>query len=237
MKMLKNSKALQVLNRKPWIYVVYISLACLFTAELNVAHTQFLLGVELTYISFIMPTFAGVLFGYLLARIKLLGKKLEGMAYTDSLTGIYNRLHFSRLLNSEINKAKRYDEQLSIIFFDIDYFKQINDAYGHPAGDTVLKEMAEVISCTNRSSDVFARYGGEEFIILAAFTNIEGAMEHAQRLRKDIEQHHFPNGRVTASFGVTEFNPSSDNRESLLERADRAMYQAKSDGRNCVRQL
>ena len=237
MKLLQNIRALQVFNTKAFIYAAYISLACLFTAELNVVHAQFLLDIELSYTSFIMPTFAGVLFGYLLARIKLLGEQLEEMAYTDSLTGIYNRLHFSHLLDSEIDKAKRYGEKLSIIFFDIDHFKQVNDTHGHPAGDAVLKEIADVISRANRCSDVFARYGGEEFIVLAAFTNIEGAMEHAQRMRKDIEQHHFPNGRVTASFGVTEFNPSTDSQESLLERVDKAMYQAKSDGRNCVRQL
>ena len=237
MKLHNNIKSTPVFNKKSFIYFVYISLACVFTAELNVVHARFLLGIELTYTSFIMPTFAGVLFGYLLARIKLLGEQLEEMAYTDSLTGIYNRLHFNHLLHSEIDKAKRYGEQLSIIFFDVDHFKQVNDTHGHPAGDAVLKEIADVISHANRCSDVFARYGGEEFIVLAAFTKIEGAMEHAQRMRKDIEQHDFQTGKVTASFGVTEFNSSSDDQESLLERADKALYQAKSDGRNCVRQL
>ena len=237
MKLHNNIKSTPVFNKKSFIYFVYISLACVFTAELNVVHARFLLGIELTYTSFIMPTFAGVLFGYLLARIKLLGEQLEEMAYTDSLTGIYNRLHFSHLLDSEIDKAKRYGEQLSIIFFDIDHFKQVNDTYGHPAGDTVLKEIAKVISDANRSSDIFARYGGEEFIILTTFTNIKGAVEHAQRLRHDIEQHHFQTENVTASFGVTEFDPSSDDHKSLLERADKALYKAKSDGRNCVRHI
>ncbi|MDH5613103.1 MAG: GGDEF domain-containing protein [Gammaproteobacteria bacterium] len=184
-----------------------------------------------------MPTFAGVMFGYLLARIKLLGDQLKIVAYTDSLTNIYNRLHFTRLLDAEIDKIKRYGGNLSVITFDIDHFKQINDSHGHPTGDMILKEIAKVIASANRSSDIFARYGGEEFIILTVSTNAEGAMGHAQRLRQDVEQHRFTIGRVTASFGVTGFDPCSDDRESLLERADKAMYQAKADGRNCVRQL
>ena len=236
-KSLDNIINLPVFKGTAFIYAVYILLACIFTAELNIIHAHFLLNMELSYISFIMPTFAGILFGYLLARVKLLGEQLKEIAYTDSLTNIYNRLHFNRLLEAEMDKAKRYGGQLSIIFFDIDHFKQINDTHGHPTGDIILKEIASVISEANRSSDIFARYGGEEFIILTASTNIKGAMEHAQRLKQDIEQHRFTIGRVTASFGVAEFNTTSDDHESLLERADKALYQAKSDGRNCVRQL
>jgi len=236
-KLFDNIKNNPAFNSAAYIYAAYITLACIFTAELNVIHAHFLLNMELTYTSFIVPTFTGALFGYLLARIKLLGDQLEIVAYTDSLTNIYNRLHFNHLLDAEIDKVKRYGGQLSIINFDIDHFKQINDTHGHPAGDVILKEIAKVISSANRSSDIFARYGGEEFIILTASTNTEGALGHAQRLRKDLEEHRFPIGRVTASFGVTGFDPSSDNRVSLLERVDKAMYQAKTDGRNCVRQL
>lgn len=237
MNILKYIKHSKTENNKIFIYVIYMSFACIFTAELNVIHARFLLNIELTYLSFIMPTLAGILFGYLLARIKLLGEQLEKIAYTDSLTGVFNRLHFNHLLEAEMNKVKRYGGLLSIIFFDIDHFKQINDTHGHPTGDEVLKEVTKVIAGANRSSDIFARYGGEEFIILAASTNKEGAMEHAQRLKQDIEQHRFQIGRVTASFGVTEFDSSSDDQKSLLERTDKALYQAKSDGRNCVRQL
>lgn len=237
MKSLRNIKNSPVFNNKTFIYTAYITLACVFTAELNIIHARFLLGTELSFISFIMPISAGILFGCLLARIKLLGVKLKEIAYTDSLTEIYNRLHFNRILNAEIDKAKRYGVQLSIIFFDVDHFKQINDNHGHLMGDVVLKKIAEISSEANRCSDIFARYGGEEFIILTASTNIEGAMEHARRLRQDIEKYPFKIGRVTASFGVTEFNVSSDDQQSLLERADKAMYQAKEDGRNCVRQL
>ncbi|MCW8831374.1 MAG: GGDEF domain-containing protein [Gammaproteobacteria bacterium] len=237
MESLEDTKQPQIVNNKFFIYAAYIILACVFTAELNIVHAKFILGLDLTYLSFIMPTFAGILFGYLLARIKLLGEQMKEIAYTDSLTGIYNRLHFNRLLDAEINKAKRYDGKLSLIFLDIDHFKQINDTHGHATGDVILKEITDVISSANRSSDIFARYGGEEFVILATSTGIEGAAEHAQRLKQDIEQHRFQIGRVTSSFGVTELIPSSDNQETLLDRADKALYQAKEDGRNCVRKL
>lgn len=236
-KLLHFVKNIQTSNNGSFIYAAYISLACIFTAELNIIHTRFLLDTELTYISFFMPTIAGILFGYLLARIQLLREQLKEVAYTDSLTGIYNRLHFNRLLDAEMDKIKRYGGELSIIFFDIDNFKQINDTYGHPTGDAILKEIAEVIASANRSTDVFARYGGEEFIIMAVSTNILGAKEHAQRLRQDIEQHRFEIGHVTASFGVTECEIASDDRLTLLQRADKALYQAKSEGRNCVRRF
>lgn len=236
MKSLINIRDALPINTK-LIYVIYIVLACVFTAELNIIHTRFILGVELSTLSYIMPTIAGVLFGYLLARIKLLGEQLKEMAFTDALTGIYNRLHFNRLMVAEIDKTKRYGGDLSVIFLDIDHFKQINDTHGHPAGDVVLIEITKVISDANRSSDIFARYGGEEFIILSTSTKGSGAVEHAQRLKRDIENHPFPVGKVTASFGVAQLKPASDNQLSLLERADKALYQAKADGRNCVRHL
>ena len=236
-KTLKNKKLAEFADNTTFIYIAYITLACVFTSELNIIHTRFLLGADLNAVSFITPALAGVMFGYLLARIKLMGDQLKEQAFTDALTGIYNRLHFNRLLDSEIERIKRYGGQLSIIFFDIDHFKQINDTHGHPTGDAVLQELANVVSSANRSSDIFARYGGEEFIIMASSTKIDGAMEHSQRLKQDIEQHRFTVGRVTASFGVTEFISASDDMNTLLERSDKALYQAKSDGRNCVRQL
>ena len=224
-------------HRQAIIYTAYICLACLFTAELNVVHARFLLNIDLSAESFIMPTAAGILFGYLLAKNKLLREQLAMMAYTDPLTHIYNRLHFNTFLEAEIGKTRRYGGTFSIIFFDIDHFKQINDKHGHGAGDHVLQDITRIISQSNRGSDIFARYGGEEFIVLAASTDIKGAYDHAQRLRKDIEQHVFSIGRVTSSFGVTEFKPKTDTMATLIERADTALYQAKDQGRNCVVQL
>ncbi len=229
-----NNKVGQTGSHQTFVYPVYMFLSCLLTAELNVIHTKFLLGVELTVISFLMPTAAGMLFGYTLARIKALSNQMAEMAYTDSLTEIYNRLHFNNFLRAEIDKVKRYGGNCSIIFLDIDQFKQINDSHGHSAGDEILKELSSIVSSANRSTDIFARYGGEEFIIMAASTNIDGAFDHAQRLQQDIEQRQFSTGQVTCSFGVTEFIPETDTLASLIKRVDEALYDAKAEGRNCV---
>lgn len=228
------NKFRQLLAHKIATYAAYIFLSCLFTAELNVIHSTFMIDVKLTVLSFVMPMAAGMLFGYLLAHIKVLSEQMTEMAYTDSLTHIYNRLHFNHLLEAEIDKVKRYSGTFSIIFFDLDYFKQINDSHGHVVGDEVLKDVSSIINKANRSSDIFARYGGEEFVILASSTNIEGAYGHALRLQQDIEQHQFSIGRVTCSFGVTEFIQGMDTQLSLIERADAALYDAKAEGRNCV---
>ncbi|NOQ88843.1 MAG: diguanylate cyclase [Gammaproteobacteria bacterium] len=157
------------------------------------------------------------------------------MAYTDSLTHIYNRLHFAHFLDAEIDKVKRYGGTFSIIFFDLDHFKEVNDNFGHLAGDKVLEKITEIVSGANRSADIFARYGGEEFIILTPETELSGAMIHAERLRNDIEKFEFQGvGHVTSSFGVTEFNAEKDDVASLFERADVALYMAKENGRNRV---
>jgi len=217
------------------IFVIYIVFSCVFTSALNVIHGVFILDMELTANSFIMPTFAGTLFGYLLSRIKLLSKQLALIAYTDSLTRIYNRLHFGHFLSAEIDKVKRYGGTCSIIFFDIDYFKEINDKYGHLVGDEVLEKITDTVNSANRTTDVFARYGGEEFIILTASTNLEGATIHAEHLREEIARTTYISGeKITCSFGVAEFNKKSDDANSFIKRADVALYNAKGSGRNCV---
>jgi diguanylate cyclase (GGDEF)-like protein len=231
------NKLRELMKTKGAIYAAYIVLSCVFTAELNIIHSKFIVGIELTPTSYIMPTAAGILFGYLMAQIKVLSDQMTRMAYTDSLTHIYNRLHFNHFLDAEIDKVKRYGGTFSIIFFDLDHFKQINDTHGHLVGDKILEEVSAIIGKANRSSDIFARYGGEEFVILTASTNIEGAYDHAKRLKQDVEQHQFSIGRVTSSFGVTEFIPETDTLSSLIERADKALYEAKAKGRNCVVKL
>jgi len=222
-------------RRKLFIYLFYISMSCCVTIFLNIIHTKYVLKIEFTAISFVIPTLAGLLFGVMLAHIKALSAKLAKMAYTDSLTHIYNRLHFAHFLDIEIDKAKRYDSTFSVIFFDLDYFKKVNDEYGHLVGDEVLEEVTEIVSKANRSADIFARYGGEEFIILTPETDLSGALIHAERLRNDIEKYKFKTiNHLTSSFGVTEFIADSDTLESLLDRADKALYQAKEFGRNRV---
>jgi diguanylate cyclase (GGDEF)-like protein len=220
---------------KTLMYLLHIAIACLFTAGLNIIHARYVLHIPLTPPAFIAPLIAGVLFGYLLARIMLLHEAMSRIAYIDSLTNIYNRLHFQQFLDAEIDRVTRYGNTFSLIFFDIDHFKKINDEYGHMVGDEVLMEVARVVQKANRSADIFARYGGEEFIILTPSTDIKGAGQHAERLLKDINTHEFDTvGRVTCSFGIAEFKPGTDDVTSLLLRADTALYQAKRNGRNNV---
>jgi diguanylate cyclase (GGDEF)-like protein len=223
------------IRQKLFTYLLYISMSCFITVFLNIVHTVYALKIEFTVASFIVPIFTGLLFGLMLAHIKVLSEKLGKMAYTDSLTHIYNRLHFAHFLDAEIDKVKRYGGSFSIIFFDLDHFKDINDNFGHMVGDDVLEKVTEIVSKANRSADIFARYGGEEFIILAPQTNLSGACIHAERLRNDIEQYEFSTaGHITSSFGVAEFDAETDDVESILERADKALYMAKEFGRNRV---
>ncbi len=216
-------------------YLLYVALSCFFTTVLNTFHTLYVLKIELSAISFIIPTFTGLLFGLMLAYIRVLITQLRNMAYTDPLTKIYNRLHFAHFLDAEIDKVKRYGGKFSIIFFDLDHFKRVNDSYGHLVGDDVLASITNIVSRANRSADIFARYGGEEFIILTPETNLSGAFIHAERLRNDIDKFKFDTiGHITSSFGVTEFDSEADSVETLLDRADKALYMAKEFGRNRV---
>ena len=222
-------------SEKLLVHFLYIAISCLFTSGLNIIHTEYMLNIPLTPRAFIAPLFAGLLFGYLLARIKLLHEQMSLMAYTDPLTNIYNRLHFSNFLDAEIDRINRYGGTFSLIFFDLDRFKGINDEYGHLVGDEVLKEVAEVVRNANRNADIFARYGGEEFIILAPATDITGARVHAERLRRDIEGHRFHGiNALTCSFGIAEFQPDRDDVTSVFKRVDSALYNAKRLGRNRV---
>ena len=222
-------------GEKVLVYFLYIAISCLFTSGLNIIHAEYLLNIPLTPAAFITPVFAGLLFGYLLARIKLLHQQMSLMAYTDPLTNIYNRLHFGHFLDAEIDRVKRYGGTFSIIFFDLDRFKEVNDEYGHLVGDEVLKRVTEIVEKANRNADIFARYGGEEFIILAPATDIAGARVHAERLRNDIEHHRFSEiSHLTCSFGVAEYKPDADDVTSLFKRADTALYNAKKLGRNRV---
>lgn len=224
-----------VTRQKLFTYLLYISMSCFITAVLNIVHTIYILRIDVTAPSFVIPLITGLLFGLMLSHIRVLSDKLSTMAYTDSLTHIYNRLHFAHFLDAEIDKVKRYGGTFSIIFFDLDHFKEVNDNFGHLAGDKVLEKITEIVSGANRSADIFARYGGEEFIILTPETELRGAMIHAERLRNDIEKFEFQGvGHVTSSFGVTEFNAEKDDVASLFERADVALYMAKENGRNRV---
>lgn len=158
----------------------------------------------------------------------------EREARIDYLTGIYNRMMFNELLEAEVQRARRYTTDLSLIMFDLDHFKKINDSCGHIIGDHVLKEVAQLVSDNIRAHDVFARWGGEEFMVLTPKNMQSQAAVLAEKLRSLCEAHDFGNGlHVTASFGVTQYK-SEDTLASFTARTDEALYLAKGNGRNCV---
>ncbi len=164
-------------------------------------------------------------------------KQALKMAYTDPLTQTNNRTAFDNSLSREIQLANRNSRPLSIIFFDIDHFKNINDTYGHECGDIALSTAANCIKEALRDSDIVFRYGGEEFVILLSDTNLNGAKVIAERIRQQIENHRLAYNmeilKLTASLGISSLR-GNDNKDSLIKRADNAMYRAKDNGRNQV---
>ncbi len=160
--------------------------------------------------------------------------KLQRMATTDALTGIANRRHFEEMVESEMARARRYDEHVSLIMFDIDHFKAINDRFGHLAGDRTLVELAHLVSLHLRAVDMLARWGGEEFMVMMPYCRAADALKAAERLRKLIADYAFPEvAKVTVSLGVTELHPD-EPCENALKRVDDAMYQAKAAGRDTL---
>ncbi|BDI33959.1 diguanylate cyclase [Capsulimonas corticalis] len=160
--------------------------------------------------------------------------ELEALATTDGLTGLKNHRAFQECLTEEVNRASRYGQALSLVLMDVDNFKQFNDAHGHPAGDVVLKTVAHFLRKSARDTDITARYGGEEFVIILPETEMEGACAFAERLRASIEDNRWPVRPVTASFGVAVLKHKNICGADIIARADKALYQAKAAGRNCV---
>lgn len=168
------------------------------------------------------------------AAIQKANEHLEMLSMTDMLTGIYNRRYINRKINEESKRMLRYNYPLSMIFFDVDHFKAINDTFGHVVGDEVLKIMCDLVTRHTRVTDIFGRWGGEEFVVIAPHTNQADAVALAEKLRSVIEEYEHPLiGKFTCSFGVVEYNRKESIKE-LYERADDALYHAKMDGRNRV---
>ncbi|MEA2100354.1 MAG: diguanylate cyclase, partial [Campylobacterota bacterium] len=161
--------------------------------------------------------------------------KYEALSSIDSLTGIFNRSKFELELRIEIDRVHRYDSgTFSLIFFDIDHFKSINDNFGHLEGDNALKEIAKLIKSHIRSTDTLARWGGEEFVVIMPQTSLKQIQTVAEIFRKVISETTFNLiGKITCSFGVSEFK-KDDNAQSVILRADKAMYMAKENGRDRV---
>lgn len=155
----------------------------------------------------------------------------------DGLTGIYNKRYYMETLTREMNRARRYGRALSMIMFDIDFFKKINDTYGHLAGDMVLSSLARTISSIIRKEDIFARYGGEEFSIILPEITIENARFFAEKIRRVVEMTQFYYQSVaipvTISLGIATFDLTMDSVEAFIRAADENLYVAKRSGRNC----
>jgi diguanylate cyclase (GGDEF)-like protein len=164
---------------------------------------------------------------------------MEQLAITDPLTGLYNRRHFFFLATTEMERAARYNKDLSVIMIDLDHFKLVNDTYGHKTGDQVLQSIAQSANQALRRIDVMGRYGGEEFAILLPETNMEKGMIVAERLRALIDHTAIPTGqgeiKITACFGLAGLETCPPDIDILLDCADKALYAAKQAGRNQVR--
>jgi diguanylate cyclase (GGDEF)-like protein len=169
-------------------------------------------------------------------------KQLEKLAATDALTGCLNRRALSQSLEQELDRARRYDLAITILLADIDRFKLVNDTRGHIAGDSVLRQVGEILRREARSVDIVARYGGEEFVVVMPETALQGAAIFAERLRRRIMQHEFSEPaqdrlHLTVSIGLASFpDDRVGNADSFVALADQALYRAKNEGRNLVRQ-
>jgi diguanylate cyclase (GGDEF)-like protein len=174
--------------------------------------------------------------GFALSRARLYQHK-EQLASRDGLTGVENHRSFQERFLGEILRAQRYGHQLAVLMLDIDFFKKVNDTYGHPMGDQVLKEVARIIGGSVRAGvDILARYGGDEFVCMLADTDRERAAETAERIRQSVSEKVFESGaarfQVTLSIGGAMFPADSRHGREVLEKADKALYHAKETGRN-----
>ena len=165
-------------------------------------------------------------------QMEVANAQLEELAMCDGLTGLGNRRAFTHRLDLEMGRASRYATPLSLIILDVDHFKEYNDAFGHLAGDEVLKQLAFLLKEQGRETDFYARYGGEEFAVLLPHTDSVGANIVAERLREIIESSVWPCRQMTASFGTSTLLPAMENSMNLIAHADRALYAAKAAGRN-----
>jgi len=167
-------------------------------------------------------------------------EKLRQLAITDGLTGLYNHRYFKEQIIQEIHRASRHNLPVSLVMIDIDYFKHYNDHNGHPAGDVVLKTIAELLRDNIRKIDVAARYGGEEFSLILSETSRSSALVVANKMKNLVEDYPFafeesqPNGQLTISMGIATYPEDGTTAQELLDKADQRLYRAKQLGRNRV---
>jgi diguanylate cyclase (GGDEF)-like protein len=208
-----------------------------FTFYVSVYGLSNLIGHFLKFIAFFLIYIAIVEMGIEKPQ-RLLFRNLQRKAITDSLTSLYNRRHFSKVGEDEVQRACRYGRSLSAIMLDIDHFKRVNDTFGHTVGDQILQGVAASCRKALRGVDVLGRYGGDEFVILLPENDRAAAVQVAERLRKKIAHIRLKTtkgqAKVTASLGVASVNCDKPSLETLLSQADTALYAAKRRGRNRV---
>lgn len=161
-------------------------------------------------------------------------EELERLSASDSLTGLSNRRILTQRLSEELLRAQRQSHSFTVLMLDVDHFKKYNDAYGHPAGDEVLKKVANILRTCTRAGDCTARYGGEEFAVLLSGKSGDTALQLAERIRTRVEAEDFVGGKVTISGGIAEFPHHGHTAEAVISSADEALYEAKREGRNRV---
>ncbi|MDZ7759491.1 MAG: sensor domain-containing diguanylate cyclase [Desulfovermiculus sp.] len=162
-------------------------------------------------------------------------EELQRLSRTDTLTGCFNRRKFLECLDYECKQVERLHNSMTLIMFDIDHFKRINDTYGHEAGDLVLQSLAAIVSAQLREVDILCRWGGEEFLILAPDTDAQNAQVMVERIRKTVAEHVFSQDvEITVSFGLVQYKKGEESLDDLINRADQCMYLAKEKGRNRV---
>ncbi len=175
-----------------------------------------------------------------IAELALAKERLRQLAITDGLTRLYNHRHFKEVLMLELDRAKRHDQNISVVMIDIDHFKCYNDTHGHQAGDMLLQQISRLYSDNIRKIDLAARYGGEEFVLVLIETDKEAATIAANKIRSIVEAYPFeneetqPGGKITISMGVATFPEDAVDFDGLVGVADRRLYMAKDNGRNQV---
>lgn len=233
-----------------WIFAVsglrlwQAAISAISTSIVILTATYFLFSLSTEY--FVMHCFwmlASFSFGFLGAYLLEISYKkvfatheqLTQLATTDKLTGLYNRTKLDELLQDELDLHERFHHRFGLIIMDIDHFKQINDTHGHQVGDTILRELGELITEKRHNSDKVIRWGGEEFMLIYMEIDQEEVLKRVEKLRLKISQHLFSNSiNITTSFGLTHYY-SGDTIDSMIKRADDALYLAKNSGRNRIK--
>ena len=229
-----------------WIFIVsgmtfgYALVSAVISSIILMVSGLYLMSDPDIYIIHVFWIFCSFSFGFLGAlifdrsrkAIFMSQQRLHNLAVTDELTGAYNRNHLNSVLAQEVTRDLRYNKTFGLLMIDLDHFKNINDTFGHAAGDKVLKNTARILSQSIRTNDTLVRWGGEEFVVVAIEVDEKNLIHLCEKLRQKIEDETYDGvAKVTVSIGATLFR-KNDSQDTLLSRADKALYEAKEKGRN-----